>query len=162
MDFISKEEELFWQERNCEFKCKALETLCGKRFNKHPIFIEEQECYGEETGEYYVSLDVFHDITHVYDANKKIYNIPQIKDLLDEREQCSRIIEETNATLTKIGKETFYLGNLRQLDEKIEKLFRERVEQIPKLGETIKKNQERINQIKKELTNVFAEFLRKH
>lgn len=88
MDCILSEEVLYWQRRNSDFICEVLERLCGKKFSKHPIIIKKQECYGGETGKYYVSLDDCHDITHVYDVNQEIYNIPQIKVLLDEREQC--------------------------------------------------------------------------
>jgi len=162
MDFISSEEVLYWQRRNSDFICEALERLCGKKFSKHPIIIKKQECYGGETGKYYVSLDDCHDITHVYDANQEIYNIPEIKVLLDEREQCFRIIQEAKAVLTKFENETYHLGNVRHLDSIIEKLFNEKVAQIPKLNETIDINQERIKKIKKELTKVFANFLSKH
>jgi hypothetical protein len=41
-------------------------------------------------------------------------------------------------------------------------LFRERAEQLPRLKETIGKNEERVKKIKKELTQVFADFLSKH
>jgi hypothetical protein len=162
MDCISSEEVLYWQRRNSDFICEALERLCGKKFSKHPIIIRKQECYAGETGKYYVSLDDCHDITNVYDANQKIYNIPEVKVLLDEREICFRTVQETKTTLSQIEKEIFHLGNVRHLDKVIEKLFSEKVEQIPKLRETIEKNQERIKKIKKELTNVFANFLGKH
>jgi hypothetical protein len=162
MDFISSEEVLYWQRSNSDFICEALENLCGKKFSKHPIIIKKQECYGGETGKYYVSLDDCHDITSVYNAKQEIYNIPEIKVLLEEREQCYNMIQETKTTLTIIEKETFHLGNIRYLDQVIEKLFRERVEEIPKLNETIYRNNERIKKIKKELTIVFAEFLRRH
>jgi len=162
MDFISSEEVQYWQRRNSMFICEVLEKLCGKRFNKHPILIKQQECYGGETGKFYVSLDDCHDITNVYNANQEIYNIPEVKVLLDEREICFRIIQETKTTITRIEKEIFHLGNIRYLDEIIEKLFRERIEELPKLRETLEKNQERIKKIKKELTTVFVDFLSKH
>ena len=162
MDFISSDEVLYWQRRTSDIICEALENLCGKKFSNHPIIIKKQECYVGETGKYYVSLDECHDITHIYDANQEIYHIPEIKVLLEEREQCYNMIQETKATLTIIEKETFHLGNIRYLDQVIEKLFRERVEEIPKLNETIYRNNERIKKIKKELTIVFAEFLRRH
>lgn len=162
MNDISSEEEKYWQRRNSEFICETLKKLCGKNFSKHPIIIRKQECYGGETGKYYVCLDDCHDISHVYDANQEIYNIPEVKVLLDEREQCIHIVQETNDILTKIEKETFHLGNIRYLHQVIEKLLIEKVEQIPKLREIIRTNQERIKKIKKELTKVFAEFLSKH
>jgi len=162
MDFISSEEVLYWQRKNNEFICETLEKLCGKKFSKHPIKIKKQECFGGETGKYFVSLDDCHDITNIYDANQEIYNIPEVKVLLDEREQCFRIIQETKTNLTKIEHETYHLGNVRHLDEVIEKIFSDKVKQILKLRETIEKNQERIKKIKKELTRVFVEFLSKH
>jgi len=157
----SAEEDQYWRRRNSEFICEALEKLCKKKFSKQPIMIKKQECYGGEKGRYYICLDDCHDITQVYDANQEIYNIPQIKVLLDERETCYRIFQETKTTLTIIEKETFYLGNVRHLDAVIEKLFSERVEQLPKLKEIIETNQERIKKIKKELTVVFADFISK-
>jgi len=162
MDIISSSEVQYWQRRNSEFICETLKKLCGKNFSKHPIIIRKQECYGGETGKYYVCLDDCHDITNVYDANQEIYNIPSVKVLLDEREQCFRIFQEAKITVTAIEKEIFHLGNVRHLDTVIEKLLIEKVEQIPKLRETIKSNEERIKKIKKELTKVFAEFLSKH
>lgn len=162
MDDISSAEEQYWQRRNSEFICETLEKLCGKRFSHKPIKIRKQECYGGESGRYYVCLDDCHDITNVYDANQEIYNIPAIKVLLDEREQCFRKIQEAKTILSTIEKETFHLGNIRYLDTVIEKLFVEKVGQIPILRETIETNQERIKRIKKELTKVFADFLSKH
>jgi hypothetical protein len=162
MDFVSSEETLFWQRRNYEFICESLKELCGKKFSTHPIIIKKQECFGGETGKYYVCLDYCHDITHVFDANQEIYEIPAVKVLLDERETCFRIIQETKTILTKIEHETYHLGNVRHLDSIIENLFRERSEQLPRLKETIGKNEERIKKIKKELTLVFADFLSKH
>jgi len=162
MDFVSSEEVCYWHKRNHEFICEKLERLCGKKFSKNPIIIKKEECFGGETGKYYVCLDDCHDITHVYDANQEIYNIPQIKVLLDERETCYRTIQETKTSLTLIEKEIYHLGSISYLDTVIEKLFRERAEKLPKLREIIDKNQERIKKIKKELTVVFAEFLSKH
>ena len=163
MNYISSaEEDQYWRRRNSEFICEALEKLCKKKFSKQPIIIRKQECYSGEKEKYYVCLDDCHDITQVYDANQEIYNIPQIKVLLDERETCYRIFQETKHTLNIIEKETYHLGNIRNLDAVIEKLFSERVEQIPKLRETIETNQERIKKIKKELTVVFADFISKH
>jgi len=162
MDNISSTEEKYWQERNNVFICKALEKICGKKFSKHPITIKKQKCYGGENMKYYVCLDDCHDITQVYNANQEIYNIPEVKVILDERKQCFRIVQETKDTLSKIEKETYHLGNIRYLDAVIEKLLCEKIEEIPKLRETIEKNQERIKKIKKELTKIFAEFLSKH
>lgn len=162
MDFVSEEETLYWQRRNHEFICESLKKLCGKKFSQNPITIKKQKCFGGETGKYYVCLDDSHDITHVYDTNQEIYNIPQIKVLLDERETCYRTMQETKTRLTIVGNESYHLGNIRHLDVVIEKLFRERVEELPILRETIVKNEERIKKIKKELTEVFADFLSKH
>jgi hypothetical protein len=162
MDIISSSEEQYWQRRKNEFICETLKKLCGKRFSQHPIKIRKQECYGGETGKYYVCLDDCHDITNVYDVNQEVYNIPAVKVLLDEREQCFRKIQEAKTILSTIEKETFHLGNVRHLHTVIEKLLIEKVEQIPKLRETIEINQERIKKIKKELTKVFADFLSKH
>jgi hypothetical protein len=162
MDFVSEEETLYWQRRNYEFICESLKKLCGKKFSAHPIIIKKQECFGGETGKYYVCLDYCHDITHVFDANQEIYEIPAVKVLLDERETCFRIIQETKTILTKIENETYHLGNVRHLDSIIENLFLERAEQLPRLKETIGKNEERIKKIKRELTQVFADFLSKH
>jgi hypothetical protein len=159
---ISSSEEEYWQERNNVFICKVLQKICGKKFSTLPITIKKQKCYGEENMRYYVCLDECHDITHVYNANKEICNIPEVKAILDEREQCFRILQETKDILKKIEKETYHLGNIHYLDAVIEKLLSEKVEQIPKLREIIEKNQERIKKIKKELTKVFAEFLREH
>ena len=99
MDFVSEEETLYWQRRNYEFICESLKKLCGKKFSAHPIIIKKQECFGGETGKYYVCLDYCHDITHVFDANQEIYEIPAVKVLLDERETCFRIIQETKTIL---------------------------------------------------------------
>jgi len=162
MDFISSEEVQYWQRRNSEFICETLERLCGKKFSKHPIIIKKQECYGGTNKKYFVCLDDCHDITRVYDANQEIYNIPEVKVLIDEREQCFRTIQETKTKLSQIENETYHLGNVRHLDSIIEKLFIERAEELPKLRETIEINQERIKKIKRELTKVFAEFLSKH
>ena len=124
--------------------------------------IKSQECFAGTNNKYFVSLDTSHDITHVFDANQEIYKIPAVKALCDERASCIRIIQETKSLLTKIENESYHLGNVRSLNSVIETLFQERVEQLPKLRETIGKNEERIKKIKKELTVVFAEFLRKH
>ena len=161
MDYISSAEEQYWQRRNSEFICKALEKLCKQKFSKQPIIIRKQECYGGVKKRYYVCLDDCHDIIHVYDANQEIYNIPAIKVLLDERETCYRIFQEAKTTLTTIEKETYHLGNVRHLHAVIEKLLIEKIEQLPKLREIIETNQERIKKIKKELTVVFADFLSK-
>ena len=162
MDLVSSEETLYWQKRNNAFICETLKKLCGKKFSTHPITIEKQECFGGETGKYYVCFDGCHDITHVFDANQEIYEIPAVKVLLDEREQCFKIIQETKTALYKIEKETYHLGNICYLDKIIEELFRERIKELPKLKETIETNQERIKKIKKELTVVFADFISKH
>ena len=162
MDFVSDEETLYWKRRNHAFICESLKKLCGKRFSQNPIIIKKQECFGGETGKYYVCLDDSHDITHVFDANQEIYEIPAVKILLDERETCFRIIKETKTILNKLEHETYHLGNIRHLDSIIENLFRERAEQLPILKETIVKNEERVKRIKKELTLVFADFLSKH
>jgi hypothetical protein len=162
MDFVSSEESHFWKQKSNEFICDALAQLCGKEFSKCAIMIKSQECFAGTNNKYFVSLDVCHDITHVFDANQEIYKIPAVKALCDERAMCIRTIQETKSLLTKIENESYHLGNTRSLNSVIETLFQERVEQLPKLRETIKKNEERIKKIKKELTAVFAEFLRKH
>ena len=162
MDIISSEEIQFYKQRNNEFICESLTKLCGKEFSKCAIIIKEQECFAGTSKKYFVSLDVCHDITHVYNANQEIYEIPDVKVLLDERETCFRTVQETKSLLTKIGNECYHLGNICHLDILIDSLYRDRVEQLPKLKETIQKNEERIKKIKKELTMVFAEFLRKH
>lgn len=162
MDVVSSKEIQFWKQRNNLFICDALTKLCGKEFSQCAIIIKEQECFAGTSKKYFVSLDVCHDITHVYNANQEIYEIPDVKVLLDERETCFRTVQETKSLLTKIENECYHLGNICHLDILIESLYRGRVEQLPKLKETIQKNEERIKKIKKELTMVFAEFLRKH
>jgi hypothetical protein len=162
MDFVSSEQSQYWKQRTNEIICEALTKLCGKKFSDCAIIIKEQECFSGISQKYFVSLDVCHDITHVFNANQEIYEIPDVKVLLDEREGCSRKITETKSLLTKIVNETYHLGNIRHLDALLEPLYRDRVEQLPILRETIEINQERIKKIKKELTVAFAEFLRKH
>lgn len=162
MDGSSYEESQYWKQKSNEFICEALTKLCGKEFSERAIMIKSQECFAGTNKKYFVSLDVCHDITHVFDANQEIYKIPAVKTLCDERERCSRKITETKSLLTKIENETYHLGNIRHLDALIESLYRGRVEQLPILRETIEINQERIKKIKKELTAVFADFLRKH
>lgn len=162
MEVISPEESQYYTQQHNKCICEALTNLCGKEFSDCTIIIKSQECFAGTSKKYYVSLDVCHDIIHVFDANQKIYEIPAVKALCDERETCFRIIQETKSLLTKIEHETYHLGNIRHLDILIETLYRGSVEQLPKLRETIGKNEERIKKIKKELTVVFAEFLRKH
>ena len=162
MDFVSPTEDQYWKQRNNEFICEALTKLCGKEFSDCAIIIKSQECFAGISKKYFVSLDISHDITHVFDANQEIYKIPAVKDLCDERAMCVRTIQETKSLLTKIENECYHLGNIRHLDSIIETLYRGSVEQLPILRETIEINQERIKKIKKELTVVFADFLRKH
>ena len=162
MDCCSFEESQYWKQKHNEFICKSLQKLCGKEFSNCDIMIKSLECFAGINKKYYVSLDVSHDITHVFDANQEIYEIPAVKALCDERAMCFRIIQETKPLLTKIENETYHLGNICHLDVLIENLYKGNIEKLPKLRETIEKNQERIKKIKKELTVVFAEFLRKH
>ncbi len=48
--------------------------------------------------------------------NQEIYNIPQIKFLLDEREVCYKTLQETKTTLSIIKNERYHLGNICYLD----------------------------------------------
>jgi hypothetical protein len=162
MDFVSDEESQYWKKKNNEFICKALKKLCGKEFNDSPIIINSLECFAGTNKKYFVSLDISHDITHVFDANQENYEIPAVKVLLDEREECFRKITETKPLLTNIQNETYHLENIRHLDVLIDVLYKVNIDKLPKLRETIEINQERIKNIKKELTKVFADFLRKH
>lgn len=179
---IIAEENYFKQENN-KFKCRILNYNCKTKFLNSTILIDDKECFSEISGKFYVCIDNCNNITQIYDSNKLVYTIPLISNLLIEKEECLKIIEEMKNKLCLLKKKEYYLHNINSSIESLIKIFKENEEEsyvsdinlsiepfikiykeltenILNINENIKKNQNRIEQIEKELPNIYIDFIK--
>ena len=154
-------EEEYWKQKDIKYKSKVLEHNCKRKFLNYTLLIDKQECFSEISGKFYVCIDYRNNITQIYDSNKLVYSIPLITDLLIEKEECSKIIEETKNKLHTLKKEEYHLSNILSMNNLlINKLLTEIKENILSIENNIPKNQNRIEQIEKELPIAFINFIK--
>jgi hypothetical protein len=152
----------YWKNIDNEFKCKALKKMCKTEFLLTPIIIENIECYSTKSKKFIVYLDPCHDILQVYDSNKLIYDIPEANSLILEREDLNKNIKVEKEKSIILEKKKYDLSKVSNLDPKIEELHVKVIQELSENKYNIKIWEERVQNIKKELTNAFIDFISKN
>ena len=154
-------EDEFWKQEKIKYKCKVLEYYCKRKFLNYTIMIDKQECFSEISGKFYVCIDHRNNITQIYDSNKLVYPIQLISDLLIEKDECYKTIEDIKNKLCSLKKEEYHLSNILSINDLIiNKLIKKVKKNILSIEDNIPKNQNRIEQIEKELPIIFINFIK--
>jgi hypothetical protein len=156
------DENDYWINIENAFRCKALKKMCKTDFLLTPLIIDNKECYSTKSGKFIIYLDQCHDILQVYGSNKLIYDIPVANSLMLEREELIKNIKEMKEKSTLLEKNKYDLSKVYRLDIKIESLYLKVADELHKNLATIKIWEERVINIKKELTNTFVDYISKN
>jgi len=156
------DETVYWQNIENEFRCKALKKMCKTEFITTPVIIENKECYSTKSGIFIVHLDPCHDILQVYGSNELIYDIPVANALLYERQELVKNTIYLKDKIKELQKNVYHLSAISNLDANIKELLLQYAEELSINKDIIKNNEERVINIKKELTNAFADFISKN
>lgn len=156
------DETIYWKNVENAFRCKALKKMCKTEFLLTPVIIENKECYSTKSRKFIVHLDPCHDILQVYDSNELIYDIPLANSLLYERQELVENTINLKDKIKELQKNVYHLSAICNLDAKIKELLLQYTEELSINKDIIKNNEERVINIKKELTNAFIDFISKN
>ena len=145
-----------------EHNCKTLKKMCKTEFISKTVNINKKECYSTKTGKFLVNFDTTHNILQVYDSNKLVYNIPEANILLYEQQELLESIIQLNERIKDLQQNVYHLSAICNLSSNIKELLLQYTEELSLDKDILKKNEERIISIKKELTNAFCDFISKN
>ncbi len=156
------DENEYWINKENEHNCKTLKKMCKTEFINKTVNINNKECYSTKSGKFIVNLDTTHNILQVYDSNKLVYNIPEANILLYEQQELKENMIQIKEKIKDLQKNVYHLSAICNLDTNIKELLLQYTEKLSLDKDILKKNEERIINIKKELTNAFCNFISKN
>ena len=156
------DENLYWLNIENQHNCKTLKQMCKTEFISTTVNVNKKECYSTKSGKFLVNLDTTHNILQVYDSNKLVYDIADANILLYERQELQESIIQLNEQIKDLQKNVYHLSAICNLDTNIKELLLQYTEKLSLDKDNLKKNEERIISIKKELTNAFCNFISKN
>lgn len=156
------DENEYWLNINNAHNCKTLKKMCKTEFINTTVNVNKNECYSTKSGKFLVNLDTTHNILQVYDSNKLVYDIPDANILLYEQQELIENIIQLKEKIKDLQKNVYHLSAICNLDNNIKELFLKYTEELSLDKDILKKNEERIISIKKEITNAFCDFISKN
>ena len=156
------DETEYWLKINNAHNCKTLKKMCKTEFISTTVNVNKKECYSTKSGKFLVNLDDTHNILQVYDSNKLVYDILDANILLYERQELEENTIQLKEKIKDLQKNVYHLSAICSLDTKIKELLLQYTEELSLDKDILKKNEERIISIKKELTNAFCDFISKN
>jgi hypothetical protein len=156
------DENEYWLKINNVHNCKTLKKMCKTEFISATVNVNKKECYSTKSGKFLVNLDDTHNILQVYDSNKLVYDIADANKLLYERQKLVENITHLQEKISCLQQNIYHLYAINKLDINIKELLLQYTEELSSDKDILKKNEERIILIKKELTNAFCDFISKN